>query len=211
MRWRPSRRAGVLLLSALALVPAPAAAHDDPVVTVRVMCDGFTVLDPSQVRGEIADNATLSVDRSVRGSQQIDAWIDDEMAHDLRIQVLDIRPPEQLQDGYTVTWTGRWSRDDWPRAGQSARETTEKVVIHNGRITRWTSSLAAAQSISGGAVSGAASTTGLGEGVTPIDTGSDGPIMPPPSLVAAAGVALVGLGLAVRGLVRRRRGGCDRG
>lgn len=207
MRWRPS----LLLLSVLALVPAAAAAHDDPVLTVRVMCDGFTVLDPGQVRGEIADNATLSVDRSVQGSQQIDAWIDDEMAHDLRIQVLDIRPPEQLQDGYAVTWTARWSRDDWRRAGQPARETTEQVVIHNGRITRWTSSLTAAQSMSGEAVSGAASTTGLGAGVTAIDTGSHGPIMLPPSLVAAAGIALVGLAFGVRGLVRRWRGGCDRG
>jgi hypothetical protein len=115
-----------------------------------------------------------------------------------------MRPPEQIQDGYTLTWTARWSRDDWRRAGVPARETTERVTIQNGRITRWTSSVDSAEA-SGAVMGGAASVDDLSPGVTVIDSGADGPITPPPSLVAAGVVVLVGIGLGVRSLVGRSR------
>jgi len=130
-------------LAALTLLGLPTRvwAHDDPVVTVRVLCDGFNVLDLDQVLGEISDSATLSVDRTVQGSQQIHAWVKEQMDDDLRIQIVDIGTPQQLPDGYTLTWTARFSRQDWRQAGIGTRSASNTVVIHNGRITQWTAAL----------------------------------------------------------------------
>ena len=67
-----------MLLAMLSLVTAlvlngVALAHDDPIVTVRILCNGFNVLDMDAVLGEISDSATLSVDRPVHGGTEIQA------------------------------------------------------------------------------------------------------------------------------------------
>ncbi len=125
----------------MALVSGGAAlAHDDPIVTVRILCNGFNVLDMDAVLGEISDSASLSVDRPVRGSSEIQAWVREQMDHDLRIEIVDIGTPQRLSDGYTLAWTARFSREDWRRSGISAREVTNAVTIRNGRITNWTAS-----------------------------------------------------------------------
>jgi hypothetical protein len=125
------------------LVPSGVAlAHDDPIVTVRVLCNGFNVLDMDAVLGEIStSSATLSVDRPVSGATEIEAWVREQMDHDLRIEIVDIGTPQRLADGYTVTWTARFSREDWRRAGVQNREVTSAITIHNGRITEWNASL----------------------------------------------------------------------
>ncbi|HEX8969247.1 MAG TPA: hypothetical protein VF937_15290, partial [Chloroflexota bacterium] len=64
--------------------PGQVSAHDDPVVTIRVLCNGFNVLDLDAVLGEISDSATLNVDRRVEGSSQIQAWVKEQMDDDLR-------------------------------------------------------------------------------------------------------------------------------
>lgn len=122
-------------------LPSEAMAHDDPVVTVRVMCDGFNMLDMDAVLGEISDSATLSVDRQVQGLDQIEAWVKEQMDGDLRIEIIDMGTPKQLSDGYTLTWIGRFSREDWRRAGIESRDVSNRVVIHNGRITEWTANI----------------------------------------------------------------------
>ena len=137
----------LVLLATLSLVSAlvldgVALAHDDPIVTVRILCNGFNVLDMDAVLGEISDSATLSVDRPVYGGTEIQAWVREQMDHDLRIEIVDIGTPQRLTDGYTLAWTARFSRDDWRRAGISAREVANAVTIRNGRITNWTASTA---------------------------------------------------------------------
>jgi hypothetical protein len=126
-------------LAALVLSGA-ALAHDDPIVTVRILCNGFNVLDMDAVLGEISDTATLSVDRPIRGASEIQAWVKDQMDHDLRIEIVDIGTPQRLPDGYTLAWVARFSREDWRRAGISAREVSNAVTIRNGRIINWTAS-----------------------------------------------------------------------
>jgi hypothetical protein len=125
----------------LALLPGSAAAHDDPVLTVRVLCDGITNGQIDQAMGELDDNASILVDRPVRGREQIIAWIQQQLVLNLRIEVVDVQP-QQVGDGYEVTWTTRMYREDWRKAGVPVRQTTEHATIHNGRITQWTSSLA---------------------------------------------------------------------
>src|ERR1700738_3065626 len=76
-----------LLLAVVGLLASSgvALAHDDPIVTVRVLCNGFNVLDMDAVLGEISTNsATLSVDRPVTGASEIEAWVREQMDHDLR-------------------------------------------------------------------------------------------------------------------------------
>src|SRR5206468_406515 len=85
-----------------------------------------------------------SVDRPIRGSNEIQAWVREQMDHDLRIEIVDIGTPQRMTDGYTLAWTARFSRDDWRRDGVSAREVTNSVTIRNGRITNWTASTAEA-------------------------------------------------------------------
>ena len=136
-----------LLLAALSLFMAlvlngVALAHDDPIVTVRILCNGFNVLDMDAVLGEISDSATLSVDRPIRGGTEIQAWVKEQMDHDLRIEIVDIGTPQRLPDGYTLAWTARFSREDWRRAGVPARSVSNVVTIRNGRITNWTASTA---------------------------------------------------------------------
>ncbi len=158
---------GRLVLAALSLLAMfvlhdVALAHDDPVVTVRILCNGFNVLDMDAVLGELSDSATLSVDRPIHGASEIQAWVKEQMDHDLRIEIVDIGTPQRLTDGYTLTWTARFSREDWRRAGISAREVTNAVTIHNGRITNWSASTAtdAPQSQEAPAVSAAAKSGG---------------------------------------------------
>jgi hypothetical protein len=119
-----------------------ALAHDDPIVTVRILSNGFNVLDMDAVLGEISDAATLSVDRPVHGASEIQAWVREQMDHDLRIEIVDIGTPQRLPDGYTLTWVARFSREDWRRAGVPARSVSNDVTIRNGRITNWTASTA---------------------------------------------------------------------
>ena len=129
---------------------------------VRILCNGFNVLDMDAVLGELSDSATLSVDRPIHGASEIQAWVKEQMDHDLRIEIVDIGTPQRLTDGYTLTWTARFSREDWRRAGISAREVTNAVTIHNGRITNWSASTAtdAPQSQEAPAVSAAAKSGG---------------------------------------------------
>jgi hypothetical protein len=138
---RRLRLAAVSLVAALVL-NGTALAHDDPIVTVRILCNGFNVLDMDAILGEISDTATLSVDRPVKGANEIQAWVKEQMDHDLRIEIVDIGTPQRLTEGYSLTWTARFSRQDWRRAGISARQVTNAITIHNGRITNWTASLA---------------------------------------------------------------------
>jgi hypothetical protein len=189
----------VVLLSLFSQSARQAAAHDDPVVTVRVLCNGFNVLDMDAVLGEISDSATLSVDRTVQGSAQIEAWVKEQMDDDLRIEIVDIGTPQRLPDGYTLNWTARLSRQDWRRAGLDSRQTSNTVVIHNGRITNWTAALddgsGASQSTTGSAVTA----------VTPSPTGGAIPdfLGIPVTLFLGALVAIVGAALMVRGAQRR--------
>jgi hypothetical protein len=132
----------VVVLIAL-VVNGEALAHDDPIVTVRILCNGFNVLDMDAVLGEISDSASLNVDRPIRGASEIQAWVREQMDHDLRIEIVDIGTPQKLADGYTLAWTARFSREDWRRAGVSSREVSNAVTIRNGRITNWTASTAA--------------------------------------------------------------------
>lgn len=181
----------------LTLLPSRALAHDDPIVTVRVMCNGFNVLDMDAVLGEISDSATLKVDRTVQGSAQIQAWVREQMDADLRIEIVDIGTPRKLPDGYTLSWTGRFSRHDWRQAGMESRQATNMVVIHNGRITDWTATLDA--------------------DITAADAGSSTSVVPtsqtsggfpelfgvPVTLLLAAILAIAGGGFLVRNLVHR--------
>jgi len=125
-------------LLALVCLPLDAAAHDDPIVTVRVMCDGFNRLDMDAVLGEFSDAPTVKLVGGVRGATQIEDWVQQQMDEDLRIEILDIGAPQKLSDGYALTWTGRFSRQDWRNAGIPSRVVSNTVVIHNGRITEWT-------------------------------------------------------------------------
>jgi hypothetical protein len=183
-------------MAALTLAwPGLALAHDDPVVTVRILCNGFNVLDMDAVLGEISDSATLSVDRPVRGAKEIEAWVKEQMDRDLRIEIVDIGSPQRLSDGYTLAWTARFSREDWRRAGIAAQSVTNAVTIHNGRITDWNASLAP---LSAGAspsqpVPQSATTT------VPVSTGVPEVLgVPVTLLVAISTLALGGVWLARR-------------
>ena len=126
----------------MAVWPATVDAHDDPIVTVRVMSDGFNTLNQDQVLGEIsADSVVISLDQRVQGGEQVRAWIKQQMDMDLRIEIIDIGTPQRLSDGYMLTWSGRFTRQDWRRSGIAARRYSNNVVIHNGRITEWTATL----------------------------------------------------------------------
>ena len=141
------RSALLLALLALIVLPGSVAAHDDPIVTVRVMCNGFNVLDMDAVLGEISNTATITLDQPVTGDDQgavLQAWVQHQMDQDLRIEIVDIGTPQKLSDGYVLNWTGRFSRSDWRQAGIQQRQVNNHVVIHNGRITEWTAVLDAA-------------------------------------------------------------------
>jgi len=195
-----------LLLAVLSLVTAfvlngVALAHDDPIVTVRILCNGFNVLDMDAVLGEISDSAFLSVDRPIRGSSEIQAWVKEQMDHDLRIEIVDIGTPERLTDGYTLAWTARFSREDWRRDGISAREVTNAVTIRNGRITNWTASTAEAPAPS---AQGPASSAAPSSSVSDTSRGAVVPEVfgvPLTLLLAIAVVACAGV-LLTRRLVR---------
>jgi hypothetical protein len=123
-------------------------AHDDPVLTVRVLCQGLTDGQIDTAMGEVDDNARINVDRPVNGRQQIIDWMQQQLSLNLRIEVVDVTPT-QTADGYEVTWTTHMYREDWRKAGVPMRQTTEHASIHNGRITQWTSSLASQAAVPG--------------------------------------------------------------
>ncbi len=188
------------MLVAIVCLPSAALAHDDPVVTVRVLCNGFNVLDRDAVLGEISDGATLSVDRQVHGVGQIEQWVKEQMDDDLRIEILDIGSPRKLNDGYSLGWTGRFSRQDWRKAGIESQEVSNLVVIHNGRITEWTAKFGSGVVEDGSASSAAAITL-----AAPAQGSQDG--MPeifgiPVSLLLAAMLAIGGAAIVVRMAVR---------
>jgi hypothetical protein len=141
-RTRIALAIGLSMLFCWTLAPAGALAHADPYFTVRILCAGLTDGQIDAAMGEVDDNATILVDRPLVGRQQIQAWMEEQLRLNLRIEVVDIQPT-QVADGYAVTWTTRMYREDWRKAGIGARSTTEQAFIQNGRITRWTSSLAA--------------------------------------------------------------------
>jgi hypothetical protein len=198
-------RAGAILVLLLGVVVTPngALAHDDPILTVRILCSGLTDGQVDIAMGEIDDNATVLVDRPLVGRQQIQAWMVEQLAQNLRIEVVDIQP-KQVQDGYAVTWTTRMFREDWRKAGVAMRQTTEQATIHNGRITRWTSSLAtelapgAALPASEGAPASQPSSGPLVAGV-PLSE------IPVPLLGLVAILVLLACGLAVQRAQRARR------
>jgi hypothetical protein len=188
----------VALMLACFGAPRGVAAHDDPVVTVRVMCDGFNVLDPDQVMGEISDSATIHVDGTIQGFQgglQIQAWVKQQMDRDLRIEILDVGTPKRLSDGYTLDWTGRFSRQDWRAAGWPARQVFNSVVIHNGRITEWTATL--------DSTAAPPSASAVADDATAPDGGIPQFFGIPATLWLAAGVAITGAVLVVRAGSRR--------
>jgi hypothetical protein len=152
------------LLVAAWWVPASVAAHDDPIVTVRILCNGFNVLDMDAVLGEISDSATITIDQRVNGRREIEAWVREQMDHDLRIEITDIGTPQKLQDGYTLSWTARFTRQDWRKAGVPERQATNSVEIRNGRITTWNGRLATANPADGGVTAAPAA--------NPLPTGS---------------------------------------
>jgi hypothetical protein len=138
---RPCRTILFLALLGALTTPGSALAHDDPILTVRILCSGLTDGQVDTAMGEIDYNATVLVDRPLVGREQIRAWMVEQLALNLRIEVVDVRPTP-VADGYAVTWTTRMFREDWRKAGVAMRQTTEQASIRNGRITRWTSSLA---------------------------------------------------------------------
>lgn len=136
-------RAVSMLVACLLRLAAPgvALAHDDPIVTIRILSAGITDGDVNAALGEVDENATILVDRPVVGRAQVQQWMEEQLRKNLRIDIVDIQPT-QTSDGYAVTWTTRMYRQDWRLAGVPVRRTTEQSTIHNGRVTRWTSSLA---------------------------------------------------------------------
>ena len=195
----------VLALGACAFVlPDAAEAHDDPVVSVRVMCDGFNILDLDQVLGEIDDNATLKVDRPVQGADQIQAWVQDQFNNDLRIEIVDMGTPTQLADGYRLTWTARLSRQDWRKAGMEFRQATNNVEMHNGRITNWTAVFSSGASDDGPAIPAPAADASI---VVQPDA-ADASGIPqvagiPVTLLLAGLLAVGGVGVLARSVLRR--------
>ncbi len=188
----------LILIALISVAPQTAVAHDDPIVTVRVLCNGFNVLDMDAVLGEVSDSATLTMDRSVSGSALIRAWVKEQMDADLRIEIVDIGTPQRLPDGYTLKWTGRFSRQDWRRAGMPSRQVSNTVVIHNGRITEWTALLdAAAEPPS------ALAAPSLVTASPPGDTGFPELFGIPVTLLVAAAVAVGGGLLLLRSALRR--------
>lgn len=187
-----------LALCLLVCLSTEAAAHDDPVVTVRVLCNGFNVLDSDAVLGEISDSATLSVDRPVHGIAQIEAWVKEEMDNDLRIEIVDIGAPRKLSDGYTLAWTARISRQDWRKAGIESRTLSSVVVIHNGRITDWTAKPATDAAVDEPAapVTGTSVASDAERSGTPEIAGI------PISLVLAGAIAISGAAIGLRLVIR---------
>ena len=201
----------IVLASGLVVPPpAPAAAHDDPILTVRVLCQGITDGQVDTAMGELDDNATVLVDRPLQGRDQIRAWIEQQLVQNLRIEVIDVTPT-QVGDGYQVTWTTRMYREDWRKAGVPVRQTTEQATIHNGRITRWTSSLASALAAEGNAQAASAAQAAAAP-VTSSTNAGFGPSVGgvplsqvPLGLLGLAGMLVLGGGWLVLGAVRRTR------
>lgn len=181
----------------LALLPRVAEAHDDPIVTVRVMCNGFNVLDMDAVLGEISDSANIRFDGGVQGAD-IPAWVREQMDKDLRIEIVDMGTPQKLPDGYTLTWTARLSRQDWRAQGLANRLSSNSVVIRNGRITEWTATFDSARS---DANSSAAQQSVV---VSPPTSGGVPEVFGiPVTLFLAALVAVGGASFVLRGALRR--------
>lgn len=191
MRWL------ALFVVALALAPQMAEAHDDPIVTVRVLCNGFNVLDMDAVLGELSDTARIRFDSNVRGGE-IQGWVREQMDKDLRIEITDTGTPQKLSDGYTLTWAARMTRQDWRVSGLASRHTSNTVVIHNGRITEWTANFDSESSQSDGAA--APASVGI---ATPTSTGFPEVFGIPITLLLAGLVAVGGASFVVRTALRR--------
>ena len=192
MRWLAA-----VFLVVLALAPHAAEAHDDPIVTVRVLCNGFNVLDLDAVLGELSDSASIHFDRSVQGSQ-IQAWVREQMDKDLRIEITEIGTPQKLSDGYTLTWTARLSRQDWRASGLATRTANNTVVIHNARITEWTTTFDSDASQSSS--SAVAKSVGV---ATPTSSGFPEVFGVPVTLLLAGLIAVGGASFVVRTALRR--------
>jgi len=196
----------VLVLLGVAATPSSVLAHDDPILTVRVLCSGLTDGQVDIAMGEIDDNAYVLVDRPLVGRQQIEAWMVEQLALNLRIEVVDVQPT-QVPDGYAVTWTTHMFREDWRKAGVAMRQTTEQATIRNGRITRWTSSLAT-ELAPGVVLPAAANDAALAEpapsSAGPLVGGVPLSDIPVGLLALAAFMVVLSGGLAVR-LVKRAR------
>ena len=199
------RHAGIILVLLLGVLATPSGvlAHDDPILTVRILCSGLTDGQVDIAMGEIDDNATVLVDRPLVGREQIQAWMVEQLAQNLRIEVVDIQPKPE-PDGYAVTWTTRMFREDWRKAGVAMRQTTEQATIHNGRITRWTSSLATelAPGVALPANNEGASASRPTSG--PLVAGVPLSEIPVTLLALVAILALLGCGLALQ-MVKRAR------
>jgi hypothetical protein len=188
----------------LAILPRGALAHDDPVLTVRVLAQGLTDGQIDTAMGEVDDNATILVDRQVTGRAQIIAWMQQQLQLNLRIEVVDVQPT-QTADGYDVTWTTHMFREDWRKAGIAMRPTTEHASIHNGRITRWTSSLATELNPTAARQQAIRTNTVSLQGTGPSIAGV--PLSQVPlGLVALAVLVMAGGGWFVLGVLRPHRG-----
>jgi hypothetical protein len=181
-------------------LPSEAAAHDDPVITVRVMCNGFNVLDMNAVLGEFSDSAMLNVDREVHGPGQVEQWVKEQMDKDLRIEIIDIGTPAKLEGGYSLAWTARFSRHDWSQAGIGSRRVSSRVVIQNGRITEWTAHMADDPGDGASLISDPAT---VPDDVEAHSTGMPEVFGAPISLVLAGLLALVGAVVVLRPHLRR--------
>jgi hypothetical protein len=192
------------------LSPAPALAHDDPILTVRVLSQGITDGQVDTAMGELDDNATVLVDRPLQGRDQIRAWIEQQLVLNLRIEVIDVTPT-QVGDGYQVTWTTRMYREDWRKAGVPVRQTTEQATIHNGRITRWTSSLASALAAEGNTQAASAAQAAAAPVASSTNAGFGPSIggvplsQVPLGLVGLVGLLVLGGAWLVIGALRRPR------
>jgi hypothetical protein len=199
MRWL----LWIVLVLMSAATPGSAAAHDDPVVTVRVMCDGFNILDMDQVLGEISDSAILRVDGTVQGADQIQAWVKQQMDDDFRIEITSMGTPQQLLDGYTLTWSAKLSRQDWRKAGIETRQASNTVAIHNGRITEWTAVLDSGTSTPDALAPGPASDIVVPPASKDAEKTIPEIVGIPATLLLAGLIAVGGGALVLRNVIRR--------
>ncbi len=188
----------------------PAKAHDDPVLTVKLLCAGLTAQDRGAVLLELDQTASVQVDRPVRGKQQVQDWLDEQFAHNLHCELGEIQEPELLSTGNAITWTATYTRDDW---GTPGRVLKQHLVIQNARITEWAPTpLTGADAPTAGSLRqpvGLRRVLQAGEGAEgspqKVDPAPEaGPLGVPPTLIAAIVVGLLGLAYAAHEVVASR-------
>jgi hypothetical protein len=177
------------------LATSRAEAHDDPILTAKILCSALTAQDHQAVFGELDDSASIQFDRPVRGRQQAQAWVDEQFAHNLHCQVDEIQTVERSSAANTITWTATFSRDDW---GGANRTLTERLVIVNARITEWTSTQGDATAAAPAGAQTASQSSGVRRVSETQAAAADGPFGVPPGLIAAGLVILGGVAYAVR-------------